>query len=168
RRGRAADPRRRARDARADPHRRARAAARARGHARARPRPRRATRPVEGHAHAMSADLLLTGARVHTPAEEPAGTWVALSEGRIEAVGSGPPPAAERTEELAGRILAPGFIDLHVHGGGGAHFMSGDPEECRRAARFHAGHGTTGLLATTLSAARDELEAAVGAIARTD
>src|SRR4051795_12049053 len=46
--------------------------------------------------------------------------------------------------------------------------MSADPDECAQAARFHAGHGTTGLLATTLSAAREELEGAVDAIARTD
>jgi N-acetylglucosamine-6-phosphate deacetylase len=116
----------------------------------------------------VSADLLLTGARVHTPAEEPAGTWVAVAGARIEAVGTGPPPAAARTEDLAGRILAPGFVDLHVHGGGGAHFMSGDPEACVGAARFHARHGTTGLLATTLSAPREELAAAVRAIARAE
>jgi N-acetylglucosamine-6-phosphate deacetylase len=116
----------------------------------------------------MSADVLLVGARVFTPAEEPAGTWVAVTGGRVEAVGAGPPPPAQRTEDLAGHVLTPGFVDLHVHGGGGAHFMSGDPEECVRAARFHARHGTTALLATTLSASRGELEAAVRAIASAD
>jgi N-acetylglucosamine-6-phosphate deacetylase len=116
----------------------------------------------------MSVDLLLTGARVLTPAEAPAGAWVAVSGSRIEAVGDGAPPAAAETVDLSGRLLVPGFLDLHVHGGGGAHFMSGDPRDCARAARFHARHGTTGLLATTLSAPAAELVAAVRAIAHAD
>ena len=108
-------------------------------------------------------DLVLTGARVMTPFEEHA--WVAIADGRIEAVGDGAPPRAAETRDLAGRTVAPGFVDLHVHGGDGAHFMSGDPAACVRAARFHARHGTTALLATTLTAPREELAAAVAAIA---
>jgi N-acetylglucosamine-6-phosphate deacetylase len=107
-------------------------------------------------------ELLLTGARVLTPWEEFA--WVAVRDGRIEDAGSGPPPAATETVDLGGRLLVPGYVDVHVHGGGGAHFMS-DADTCRRAARFHASHGTTSLLATTLSAAPERLEAAVRGIA---
>jgi N-acetylglucosamine-6-phosphate deacetylase len=103
---------------------------------------------------------------VLTPAEDLPAAWVAIADGCIEAVGDGTPPAAAATEDLSGRLLAPGFLDLHVHGGGGDHFMSGDPGACVRAARFHARHGTTGLLATTLSAPREELETAVRAIAQ--
>ena len=90
---------------------------------------------------------------------------MAVSDGRIEALGDGTPPPAAQTVRLDGHLVVPGFLDLHVHGGGGAHFMAGDPESCRRAARFHARHGTTGLLATTLTAAPARLEAAVRAIA---
>jgi N-acetylglucosamine-6-phosphate deacetylase len=102
-------------------------------------------------------------------------------DGRIDAVGSGhrstgggpaadrphegPGAAAPRVIDLGGMILAPGFIDLHVHGGGGAQFMGGDPAACRRAARFHAARGSTGLLATTVSAPREALAAAVHGIA---
>ena len=110
-------------------------------------------------------DLILTG-RVLTPFDEHG--WVAVADGRIEAVGSGSPPSAAETRDLAGHVIAPGFVDLHVHGGGGAHFMSGDPDACARAARFHAAHGTTSLLATTLTAPREELAAAVRAIAAAD
>lgn len=107
-------------------------------------------------------DLLFTGARVFTPSEAPAGSWVAVSGGKVEAVGAGGPPPAAETVDLTGHVLAPGFIDLHVHGGGGAHFMSGDPSE---AARFHARHGTTSLLATTVTASREALVAAVEDVA---
>ncbi|GGO25247.1 N-acetylglucosamine-6-phosphate deacetylase [Deinococcus humi] len=48
------------------------------------------------------------------------------------------------------RLILPGFIDAHVHGGGGADAMDG-PEAVRRLARFHAAHGTTTLLPTTIT-----------------
>ncbi len=63
--------------------------------------------------------------------------------------------------------LLPGFIDLHVHGGGGADCMDGE-EALRQMARFHASHGTTALLATTLTAAPPELERAVRAAGRVE
>ncbi len=110
-------------------------------------------------------DLVLTG-RVLTPYEEHG--WVAITGGRIEAVGTGPPPQAGETRDLDGHVIAPGFVDLHVHGGGGAHFMSGDPADCVAAARFHAGRGTTSLLATTVTAPADVLARAVAGIAATD
>jgi N-acetylglucosamine-6-phosphate deacetylase len=111
------------------------------------------------------ADLVLTG-RVLTPYAEHG--WVAITGGRVDAVGAGSPPPAAETRDLAGHVIAPGFVDLHVHGGGGATFMSGDPDDCVRAARFHAERGTTSLLATTLTAPPDVLERAVKAIAAAD
>ncbi len=60
------------------------------------------------------------------------------------------------------RFILPGFIDLHVHGGAGADVMDG-AEAVARMARFHAGHGTTALLPTTVTApAADLLRAAAG------
>ncbi|PMS21271.1 N-acetylglucosamine-6-phosphate deacetylase [Trinickia dabaoshanensis] len=56
--------------------------------------------------------------------------------------------------------ILPGFIDLHVHGGGGADVMeAGNAIEA--IVRTHARHGTTSLLATTMTAPRDELLAVV-------
>src|SRR4051794_12341032 len=43
------------------------------------------------------------------------------------------------------RWLVPGFVDIHVHGGGGATFTDGDPDAARAAAAFHLRHGTTSL-----------------------
>jgi N-acetylglucosamine-6-phosphate deacetylase len=65
-------------------------------------------------------------------------------------------PAADAPED---RFVLPGFIDLHVHGGGGADCMAG-AEAVQRMARFHARHGTTALLATTVTAPRPDLLAA--------
>ena len=65
-------------------------------------------------------------------------------------------PAADAPED---RFVLPGFIDLHVHGGDGADCMMG-ADAVRRMARFHARHGTTALLATTVTAPRPDLLAA--------
>ncbi len=65
------------------------------------------------------------------------------------------PPAAgaalpEAVRSGALPLLLPGFIDAHVHGGGGADTMDG-PDGVRRLARFHLAHGTTTLLPTTIT-----------------
>jgi N-acetylglucosamine-6-phosphate deacetylase len=62
-------------------------------------------------------------------------------------------------------IIAPGFIDVHVHGGEGDDFMDASHEGNARILAFHARHGTTALMATTLSASRHDLQSAVETIA---
>ncbi len=61
-------------------------------------------------------------------------------------------------------LLLPGFIDLHVHGGGGADTMQAGTA-IDIIARTHARHGTTSMLATTMTAPRGEIEAALRAVA---
>lgn len=53
--------------------------------------------------------------------------------------------------------ISPGFIDLHVHGGGGYDFMDGTEEAFEGIAALHQAHGTTSLLATTLTCPDEEL-----------
>ena len=66
----------------------------------------------------------------------------------------------------AGDVLAlPGFIDLHVHGGGGCDVMDGDGA-VDTVARTHARHGTTSLLATTMTAPRADIERALVDVGR--
>jgi len=59
--------------------------------------------------------------------------------------------------------ILPGFIDLHVHGGGGADVMEAG-NAIETIVRTHARHGTTSLLATTMTAPRDELLAVVSSL----
>lgn len=59
--------------------------------------------------------------------------------------------------------ILPGFIDLHVHGGGGKDIMEGG-DAAQLIAHVHAQHGTTSLLATTMTAPMSELEAALHGI----
>ncbi len=62
------------------------------------------------------------------------------------------------------RCFLPGFIDLHVHGGGGADVMEGT-EAVALMARFHARHGTTAMLPTTVTAPATELLRAAAGVA---
>jgi N-acetylglucosamine-6-phosphate deacetylase len=112
------------------------------------------------------AEVVLRADAVFTGAERLEDGWVHVREHRIEAVGSGAVPvhdtAVVRLPE--GACLAPGFIDLHVHGGGGAQ-VGPDPHAVADVASFHARHGTTGLLATTVPAPEDTLVETVRAVA---
>jgi N-acetylglucosamine-6-phosphate deacetylase len=83
---------------------------------------------------------------------------VEVHEGRISAVSqpSKSVPAGQGLIiDLEGNYLAPGFVDLHVHGGAGHDFMDGTSAAFRAVCRAHALHGTTSLLPTT-SVARHE------------
>ena len=59
--------------------------------------------------------------------------------------------------DAEGHYVAPGFIDLHTHGAGGADFMDGSTEAYLTAARMHASHGTTLLYPTTLTSTNEIL-----------
>ena len=60
--------------------------------------------------------------------------------------------------DLQGRYLAPGFIDIHVHGGGGGGFMDAERGSWQQALSTHLQHGTTSLCPTTLTASMEEME----------
>lgn len=61
------------------------------------------------------------------------------------------------TIDAGGGYVLPGFIDIHVHGGGGSDFMDATPEDWLRIAAAHACQGTTAMLATTMSASEEAL-----------
>lgn len=69
--------------------------------------------------------------------------------------------------DAAGSWILPGFVDQHVHGGGGGDFGAPDGAGHIDALRFHARHGTTSLVATTASATRDTLATLVAALTET-
>ena len=86
-----------------------------------------------------------------------------MEGGRIRAV-RGTPVADERQVRDGDRpIVLPGFVDLHVHGGGGHDVMDG-AEAAQAVARCHAAHGTTAMLATTLTAPLQEVQATLAAL----
>jgi N-acetylglucosamine-6-phosphate deacetylase len=88
---------------------------------------------------------------------------VVIDGARIAAV-EGRRVADDAWRGSAEPIVVPGFIDLHVHGAGGADTMQAGTA-IDTIARTHARHGTTALLATTMTAPRAEIEAALDALA---
>ncbi|MBF9044085.1 amidohydrolase family protein [Rhodobacterales bacterium HKCCE4037] len=77
----------------------------------------------------------------------------------------------ERTDSPTAPYLLPGFVDLHVHGGGGRDMMEG-ADAIRAAAALHASHGTTSLCPTSVTAPTHEtttfLQAVATAMASTE
>ena len=103
-------------------------------------------------------NLLFKNARLVFPDRiEPRGD-LRVAEGRIVAVG--PllmPEPGDMVQELGGRTLAPGFIDIHVHGALGRDAMEASPEAFEAICQYHARGGTTALALTTVAAPTPEI-----------
>src|SRR6476620_10687544 len=86
------------------------------------------------------------------------GLQVVVEEGKIAAIHERP-PAHQKHEvvDLNGNYLAPGFVDLHVHGALGRDTMEASAEAFRTICDFHASGGTTSLLLTTATAPINEI-----------
>jgi N-acetylglucosamine-6-phosphate deacetylase len=76
--------------------------------------------------------------------------------GRVGPAASGSPPRA---------VILPGLLDIHCHGGGGHSFATTDPAEALAAAAYHASAGTTGVVASLVTAAPGDLLRQVRALA---
>jgi N-acetylglucosamine-6-phosphate deacetylase len=87
-----------------------------------------------------------------------------FEQDRITALRGDPVSEAAVRADTATPVLLPGFIDTHVHGGGGADTMDAGTATTTLA-RQHAQHGTTALLATTMTAPLADIEAALRALA---
>ncbi len=88
--------------------------------------------------------------------------WLETSGGRIRGCGAGPPPRPP-DKDFPDCTVVPGFIDVHVHGGGGASYT--DIDGIADAAGFHLRHGTTTTLASLVTTSPGELIAGVRALA---
>lgn len=98
----------------------------------------------------LAAERLVTVAGVLSPG------WVRLDGDKFHDLDQGAPPSDERVEHLSGAWVVPGFIDLHMHGGGG-HDVTNSPEARRKAVRLHQHHGTTRTLVSLVTAPTDDL-----------
>jgi len=101
--------------------------------------------------------MILTNARLIFPDGIRDGLEVVVHDGKIDAIR---PPARARGKDvvdLAGNYLAPGFVDLHVHGALGRDTMEASAEAFRAICDFHASGGTTSLLLTTATAPIEKL-----------
>lgn len=83
---------------------------------------------------------------------------ILISGDRIAAVSEGNIVATDAVEiDAKGKYVAPGFIDIHVHGGGGHDFMDGNETAFLKIAETHVKYGTTAMLPTTLTSEKEGL-----------
>ncbi|WNI30166.1 N-acetylglucosamine-6-phosphate deacetylase [Streptomyces sp. ITFR-6] len=101
---------------------------------------------------------VLAGAQVVLPTGTVENGRVVIEGTRIAA---GPAPDAPSLD-LSGHWIVPGFVDMHNHGGGGASFTSGTVEDVLTGVRTHREHGTTTLVASTVTGEMDFLAGRAG------
>ncbi|SDL17640.1 N-acetylglucosamine-6-phosphate deacetylase [Streptomyces indicus] len=107
----------------------------------------------------MAARKVLTGARVVLPTGTVTDGRVIVDErGRIAGAAEPDAPAVD----LSGHWVVPGFVDIHNHGGGGASFTSGTVDDVLKGVRTHREHGTTTLVASTVTGDMDFLAQRAG------
>src|ERR1700758_5113922 len=112
--------------------------------------------------------MILTQARLIFPDGIREGLEVVVEEGKIAQIreswqghpareSAGRKPKPQDVVDLDGNYLAPGFIDLHVHGALGRDTMEASPEAFQAICDYHASGGTTSLLLTTTTAPFPEI-----------
>ncbi len=90
--------------------------------------------------------------------------WLQTAGRRVVDCGPGSSPRVPDVD-VPDAVVVPGFVDLHVHGGGGASYTDGTTADIERAAAFHRSHGTTTTLASLVTASPAELLAGLRALA---
>ncbi|MGC1451857.1 MAG: N-acetylglucosamine-6-phosphate deacetylase [Candidatus Sulfotelmatobacter sp.] len=109
-----------------------------------------------------------TASQLYTPFEEVSNPLLVVEDGRISEVFS------RSTKEIPGNtslvdfgdtVLAPGFVDIHLHGGAGLDVMRALPSDLPRLGKFLTTHGVTGYFPTTVAAPLDSTCSALGRLA---
>jgi N-acetylglucosamine-6-phosphate deacetylase len=112
---------------------------------------------------------VIRAARALTPLDEIHDPIVLIEDATITAVGPASQisvPKGAREYDARGKTLIPGFVDVHIHGASGHDVMEATPEALRAVTASVARHGTTSLVATTVTASPDETCRSVEGIAR--
>ena len=111
---------------------------------------------------------LYTARHLFTPLEEIADPVVVVEDGRIAEIFSRAQkesPTGATLVDFNEAILAPGFFDIHIHGGTGIDLMRAPVSELPRLGHFLTQHGVTGYFPTTVAAPLDATYAALGRLA---
>jgi len=116
--------------------------------------------------------IVLSANRLYTPQEEIHNPLVFIEDGLISEVSSRarreiPKNATEidLARDFADAILAPGFVDVHMHGGAGLDVMRASAADLPQLNKFLTRHGVTGYFPTTVAAPLDQTCAALGRLA---
>lgn len=106
----------------------------------------------------------IANGRVITPLEVMPDADVIIEGDRIVAVGPGLAAGADQTIDAADCLVAPGFVDIHVHGSAGHDTMDGTRAAIEGMAQFFATHGVTAFCPTTMTVAAEDIMTSVKAV----
>ena len=116
--------------------------------------------------------IVLCASRLYTPQEEIQNPLLFVEDGLISALSSraqkeipNHATVVDLTKDVTDAILAPGFVDIHMHGGAGLDVMRASPAELPHLNKFLATHGVTGYFPTTVAAPLDQTCAALERLA---
>jgi N-acetylglucosamine-6-phosphate deacetylase len=115
----------------------------------------------------MKKTNIIENGMVITPSKTIEKGVVVFEDGKITAVGQRncvKVPKSAKVIDASGKIVAPGFVDIHVHGGKGRDVVDASYEAVKEIAKFVVSHGTTSFVPTTISAPRPDLLRAVKAV----
>ncbi|MFC8144258.1 N-acetylglucosamine-6-phosphate deacetylase [Streptomyces paradoxus] len=121
---------------------------------------RRGAQPAPHHPHPATAGhpTVLTGATVVLPTGTVQNGLVTIDGTRIATTA----PENAQVIDVTDHYVIPGFVDLHNHGGGGASFTSGSVDDILKGIHTHRLHGTTTLVASTVTGDMDFLTRRAG------
>jgi N-acetylglucosamine-6-phosphate deacetylase len=108
--------------------------------------------------------MIFTNARLIFPDGIRDGLELGVENGKIAAITVQSRPRGKDVTDLGGNYLAPGFIDVHVHGALGRDTMEASPEAFQAICDYHASGGTTSLLLTTATAPLDKIVQVLNAV----
>ena len=100
-------------------------------------------------------DILVVNGQILVPSGVIEKGYVRVVDGKIQDIGTGEPREIGHDKcviDAEGNFVLPGFIDIHVNGGGGHMSTEATPEAIRAIAAAHARYGTTSMLITTITA----------------
>ncbi len=112
--------------------------------------------------------IVIHAGRAFTPFEEISDAVIVIQANKISAVGQRGKvdlPRGVRELNATGKTVVPGFVDVHIHGAGGHDVMEGTREALEIVTATVAAHGTTSMVATTVTASEKETRGSVAGIA---
>lgn len=103
---------------------------------------------------------IISNGTIITPFQLLEGRVIFIQNGRITAIenmGNIAAPVETEVIDAGNGFVVPGFIDIHVHGGGGSDIMDGKYEAVKQVATAHSRFGTTAFLPTTMTMSKDKI-----------